>query len=130
MTKEKYSGELLESIAADLRKLPPIDKKKQEHSKQESVRILSKEIFALQKRGYSLEQIAAILCEKGIQITTATLKSCLQRLKSDKKTDKGADTSTSKKAAKASDAPTSKKAETAEFNTKTAFKPRPDTEEI
>ena len=44
----KYTTEQLEAIASKLREMPPVEKKKQEHSKQEAVRILSKEIAALQ----------------------------------------------------------------------------------
>ena len=54
----KYTTEQLEAIASKLREMPPVEKKKQEHSKQEAVRVLSKEIAALQKRGYTLDQIS------------------------------------------------------------------------
>ena len=45
----KHTTEQLEAIAAKLREMPPVEKKKQEHSKQDAVRILSKEIALLQK---------------------------------------------------------------------------------
>jgi hypothetical protein len=57
----------------------------QEHSKQEAVRILSKEIAALQKRGYTLDQISETLRGEGLNIATPTLKSYLQRAKPAKK---------------------------------------------
>ena len=57
----KCTTEQLEAIAAKLREMPPVEKKKQEHSKQDAVRILSKEIALLQKRGYTLDQISETL---------------------------------------------------------------------
>lgn len=77
----KYTNEQLEAIAAKLRDMPPVEKKKQEHSKQEAVKVLSKEIAALQKRGYTLEQISETLKGEGLSIGTPTLKSYLQRAK-------------------------------------------------
>ena len=38
----KYTTEQLEAIAAKLRDMPPVEKKNQEHIKQEAVRVLSK----------------------------------------------------------------------------------------
>ena len=77
----KYTNEQLEAIAAKLRDMPPIEKKKQEHSKQEAVRLLSKEITAMQKRGYTLDQISEALRGEGLAVATPTLKSYLQRAK-------------------------------------------------
>jgi len=77
----RYTTEQLEAIAAKLRDMPPVEKKKQEHSKQEAVRILAKEITALQKRGYTLDQISETLMSEGLSIATPTLKSYLQRAK-------------------------------------------------
>ena len=42
----KYTTEQLDAIATKLREMPPVEKKKQEHSKQEAVRVLSKETAA------------------------------------------------------------------------------------
>jgi hypothetical protein len=44
-----YSNEKLGAIAAKLKTMPAIEKKKQEHSKQDAVKLLAKEIAALQK---------------------------------------------------------------------------------
>lgn len=79
----RYSTEKIEEIAKALRDMPPI-KPQKEHSKQEAVRILAKEITALQKRGYTLEQIAEKLRDEGLDISTPTLKSYLQRAKTKK----------------------------------------------
>jgi len=81
----RYTTEQLEAIAAKLRDMPPVEKKRQEHSKQEAVRILAKEIIALQKRGYTLDQISETLRGEGLNIATPTLKSYLQRAKPAKK---------------------------------------------
>lgn len=81
----KYTTEQLDAIASKLREMPPVEKKKQEHSKQDAVRILSKEIALLQKRGYTLDQISETLRGEGLSIATPTLKSYLQRAKPTKK---------------------------------------------
>jgi hypothetical protein len=77
----KYTKEQIEAIAGKLRKLPPIEKKKEELSKFEVVKALSKEIAGMQKKGYSFEQISNALKESGLDIATPTLKSYLQRSK-------------------------------------------------
>ena len=77
----KYTTEQLDTIASKLRNMPAIEKNKQEHSKQEAVKLLSKEIVAMQKRGYTLDQISEALRGEGIAVTTPTLKSYLQRAK-------------------------------------------------
>lgn len=81
----KYTTEQLDAIAAKLRDMPLVEKKKQEHSKQDAVRVLYKEIAALQKRGYTLDQISETLSGEGLSIATPTLKSYLQRAKPVKK---------------------------------------------
>lgn len=82
----KYTTEQIEAIAAKLREMPIVEKKKQEHSKQEAVSMLSKEIVSMQKRGYTLDQISEALTGQGIAVATPTLKSYLQRAKPVKKT--------------------------------------------
>ena len=81
----QYTTEQLEAIASKLRDMQTVEKKKQEHSKQEAVRVLSKEIASLQKRGYTLDQISETLRGEGLSIATPTLKSYLQRAKPAKK---------------------------------------------
>jgi methionine synthase II (cobalamin-independent) len=117
----KYTTEQLEAIAAKLRDMPPVEKKKQEHSKQEAVRILAKEIAALQKRGYTLDQISETLRGEGLSIATPTLKSYLQRAKSTKKAPAQApgDTPPRRPAVK-------KPADTS----KATFTPKPDSDDI
>ena len=74
----KCTTEQLEGIAAKLREMPPVEKKKQEHSKQDAVRILSKEIALLQKRGYTLDQISETLRGEGLSSVSPRPKSSLQ----------------------------------------------------
>ena len=75
-----YTTEQVDAIAKYLHDLPPV-KKKQYLSKQDMIRFLAKEIIALQKRGYTLEQISKTLTESGLSITTPTLRNYLQRSK-------------------------------------------------
>ena len=61
-----------------LQQLPDINDVRQ-HSAQETVKALSKDILALQKRGYTLIQISDALKAGGLTIATPTLKSYVQR---------------------------------------------------
>jgi len=61
-----------------LQQLPDINDVRQ-HSAQETVKALSKDILALQKRGYTLIQISDALKAGGLTIATQTLKSYVQR---------------------------------------------------
>jgi hypothetical protein len=54
-------------------------------TKQEAVRSLVGEIRALQRRGYTLEQVAEMLREDAILLTTQTLKNYLARAKAPQK---------------------------------------------
>jgi TolA-binding protein len=123
VSKVKYTTEQLEAIASKLREMPVIEKKKQEHSKQESIKILSKEIASLQKKGYTLEQISEALSGEGLGISTPTLKSYLQRAKPAAGSTKRKTTQTPESTPQA--APSLKKDETG-----SAFTPKPDSDEI
>ena len=81
----KYTAEQLEAIAAKLRQMPAPEKKPRDFSRQEAVKVLAKEIVALQRRGYSLEQISESLRGEGLDVATPTLKNYLQRSKTTKK---------------------------------------------
>lgn len=76
-----YTLAQVEEIASKLRALPEIEPPPKDLTKQEVVKMLAKEIKALQKRGYSLDQIASSLKGEGLDISTPTLKSYLQRTK-------------------------------------------------
>ena len=77
----KYTNVQIESLLVKLREMPPIEEANQSVSKQEAVRLLKKEIASMQQRGYALDQISEILRIEGIEISTPTLKSYLQRAK-------------------------------------------------
>ena len=76
-----YKLEQVEAIAAKLRDLPAIEPPPKDLSKKEAVKLLSKEIRSLQKRGYTLEQIATSLKGEGLDISTYTLKSYMNNSK-------------------------------------------------
>ena len=77
----KYSSEQIDAIAARLREMPAMEKRNPNYSKQQAVGLLIKEITALQKRGYTLAQIAEALRGGGMDIATPTLKNYLRRTK-------------------------------------------------
>ena len=77
----KYTNTQLDLILDKLKNMPPVKGENQGCSKQEAVKILKKEISSMQQRGYALDQISEILRTEGIDITTPTLKSYLQRAK-------------------------------------------------
>jgi hypothetical protein len=76
-----YTVAQIEEIAGKLKLLPDIDPPQKDLSKADAVKMLAKEIKSLQKRGYSLEQIANSLKGEGLDIATPTLKSYLQKIK-------------------------------------------------
>jgi methionine synthase II (cobalamin-independent) len=76
-----YTVEQVEEIAIKLRALPKIEPPPKDLTKSDVVKMLAKEIKSLQKRGYSLEQIASSLKGEGLDISTPTLKSYLQKAK-------------------------------------------------
>lgn len=79
----KYTKEQVEKVKEKLKNLPPIEETK-DLSKQEAIKMLHKDILLLQKRGYSLEKITEVLKQEGVEISTPTLKSYLQRGKAKK----------------------------------------------
>jgi hypothetical protein len=77
-----YTVKQVEEIASKLRALPAIEPPPKDLTKSDVVKMLAKEIKSLQKRGYSLEQIASSLKGEGLDISTPTLKSYMQKAKS------------------------------------------------
>ena len=77
----KYTNTQIELVLEKLKNMPPVKEKNQGCSKQEAVKLLKKEISSMQQRGYALDQISEVLRTEGIDITTPTLKSYLQRAK-------------------------------------------------
>jgi len=78
--------ETLEAVREKMKSAPEVAKEKRTVSKQESIKELKREIEAMQKKGYTLDDIAKFMTDGGIQITTPTLKSYLQRTKPGKTT--------------------------------------------
>jgi hypothetical protein len=76
---EKHTVEAIDEMIAKLRLLPPKDPAKRKLDKQESVKRMAQELIALQERGYTLEEIADSVRGVGLNITTPTLKTYLQR---------------------------------------------------
>lgn len=76
-----YTREKTEDLIRVLRALPALEASKQKLTKQAVVKHLAAEIAALQQRGYTLEQIVESLRGEAFEISTATLKSYLQRTK-------------------------------------------------
>lgn len=73
----------IEALKAKMKEAPEVVKEKRNLSKQEAVKELKREIEGMQKKGYTLEDIAKFLTEGGLQITTPTLKSYMQRTKAE-----------------------------------------------
>lgn len=76
---DKHTVEAVDEMIAKLRLLPPKDPAKRKLDKQESVKRMAQELIALQERGYTLEEIADSVRGVGLNITTPTLKTYLQR---------------------------------------------------
>lgn len=76
-----YTVAQVEEIASKLRTLPTIEPPPKDLTKSDVVKMLAKEIKSLQKRGYSLEQISNSLKGEGLDISTPTLKSYMQKHK-------------------------------------------------
>jgi len=78
----EYTLESARRLAEELRAIPPKDPAQRRLDKQAMVRELAQELIALQQRGYTIEEVAGSLRERGLEITTPTLKNYLQRAKS------------------------------------------------
>ena len=76
-----YATEQFETNAVSLRELPDIEKRKRQHNKKEAIKLLGKDIAALRKRGYALEQVSEVLRGKGLDITERPLRNYLQQRK-------------------------------------------------
>jgi hypothetical protein len=78
------SREQVEKLRALLKAAPETPAGTADTTKQQAVRLLAGEIQTLQRRGYTLEQVAEMLKGGGLVLTTATLKSYLSRAKAAK----------------------------------------------
>jgi hypothetical protein len=77
-------------IAEKARKMPPAPAAEVNVTKQEAVRLLAREIECLQRKGYTMAQIAASFSGDGLELSTATLKSYVSRAQTSKRPRRGA----------------------------------------
>lgn len=85
ISRQKFSSDLIKSLKSDLQKVPPAEQKKEELNKFEAVKLLADEIVRMNDElGYSMDEIARIISEKGLDIKSATLKNYLQKIKKEK----------------------------------------------
>ena len=84
------SRDQVEQLRSTLRAVPKAPTAGVDTTKQEAVKLLAREIEGLQRRGYSLEQIAEMLKGGGLIVSTPTLKSYLSRAKTTRERAKGA----------------------------------------
>jgi hypothetical protein len=75
------SRDQVEQLRLTLKGVPKAPAAGVDTTKQEAVKLLAREIEGLQRRGYSLEQIAEMLKGGGLIVSTPTLKSYLSRAK-------------------------------------------------
>jgi hypothetical protein len=74
----------IDALRSKMKQAPEVVKEKRTISKQDAIRELKRDIDSMQRRGYTIEDIAQFLTEGGLPITTPTLKSYLQRVKGPK----------------------------------------------
>jgi hypothetical protein len=84
------SRDQVEQLRSKLKAVPKAPAASVDTTKQEAVKLLAREIEGLQRRGYSLEQIAEMLKGGGLVVSTPTLKSYLSRAKTTRERGKGA----------------------------------------
>ena len=77
----EYTVEEVDRFGDALLAMPAMDPSQRKLDKQGAVKRLKEKIALIQQRGYTLEQIAEHLTTAGLQLTTPTLKSYLQRAK-------------------------------------------------
>jgi hypothetical protein len=97
------SRDQVEQLRSTLKAVPKAPAASLDTTKQDAVKLLAREIEGLQRRGYSLEQIAEMLKGGGLVVSTPTLKSYLSRAKTTRERGKGA--GPRKKAAGGANAP-------------------------
>jgi hypothetical protein len=75
----KISTAQIDSLREALTKLPPPPKVPNGGTKKGAIAALAPELLRLRRQGYGLETLAAFLREKGLAISSGTLKNYLQR---------------------------------------------------
>ena len=97
------SRDQVEQLRSTLRAVPKAPAASLDTTKQDAVKLLAREIEGLQRRGYSLEQIAEMLRGGGLVVSTPTLKSYLSRAKTTR--ERGKEAGRRRKAAGGANAP-------------------------
>jgi len=77
--RNKFTAETVLQLQQSLDEVPPYQAT--ELSKQQTVRTLSPQIFALRSKGYSWTAVAAILSERGVPVSVAALRTYLRRVR-------------------------------------------------
>jgi hypothetical protein len=77
--KNKFTAETVFELQQSLDHVPPYQAT--ELSKQQTVRTLAPQIFALRAKGYSWTAVAAMLSERGLPISVAALRTYLRRVR-------------------------------------------------
>jgi hypothetical protein len=85
MAMMKLTKARVEQIRVTIKRIPAAPPTDADVTKQEAVKMLAGELASLQRRGYTLEQIAESLKGEGLELTTPTLKSYLARAKAGRK---------------------------------------------
>lgn len=85
-----YAVARVKAVAEKFRSLPPApEDENREINKQETVRMLKAEIEGLVARGYSLDQVAELLRNEGLDFATPALRTYLTRIRKAKSAKKG-----------------------------------------
>ena len=77
--KNKFAAETVRQLQQSLDAVAPYQET--ELSKQQAIRKLSPQIFALRSKGYSWTAVAAMLSEHGVPVSVAALRTYLRRVR-------------------------------------------------
>jgi hypothetical protein len=77
--KNKFAAQTVLQLQQSLDKVAPYQAT--ELSKQQTIRTLSPQIFALRSKGYSWTAVAAMLSEHGVPVSVAALRTHLRRVR-------------------------------------------------
>ena len=75
----KFAAETVRQLQQSLDEIAPYQAT--ELSKQQAIRTLSPQIFALRSKGYSWAAVAAMLSERGVPVSVAALRTYLRRVR-------------------------------------------------
>jgi hypothetical protein len=77
--RNKFAAETVRQLQQSLDEVAPYQAT--ELSKQQAIRALSPQIFALRSKGYSWTAVAAMLSERGVPVSVAALRTYLRRVR-------------------------------------------------